>query len=145
MSNRYAPEDIKVNVKLKIASLWASFMLLYIYVDYFHLYMPGALQSIQAGKVYVFDITQWFALVVLSLAMAPIWMIFVSVVLPAKINRIVNVIVAALHIPYMLSNLAGESWVHLYVAAAVEVAMLCTIIYLALKWPTVPMPSGREG
>lgn len=35
-------EDVKVNVKLKLAALWASFMFLYIYVDYFHLYMPGA-------------------------------------------------------------------------------------------------------
>lgn len=36
-----ALEDIKVSAKLKIAALWASFMFLYIYVDYFHLYMPG--------------------------------------------------------------------------------------------------------
>ena len=36
-----ALEDIKLNVKLKLAALWASFMFLYIYVDYFHLYMPG--------------------------------------------------------------------------------------------------------
>jgi hypothetical protein len=29
-----ALEDVKVNVKLKLAALWASFMFLYIYVDY---------------------------------------------------------------------------------------------------------------
>ena len=34
-----ALEDIKVNVKLKLAALWASFMFLYVYVDYFHLYL----------------------------------------------------------------------------------------------------------
>jgi len=41
-------EDIKVNVKLKLAALWASFMFLYIYVDYFHLYMPGSVEDILA-------------------------------------------------------------------------------------------------
>lgn len=52
-----ALEDTKVNLKLKIAMLWASFMFLYIYVDYFHLYMPGKIADIQAGRVFVFDIT----------------------------------------------------------------------------------------
>lgn len=53
-----ALEDIKVNVKLKLAALWASFMFLYIYVDYFHLFMPGSIEDILAGKMFVFDITQ---------------------------------------------------------------------------------------
>lgn len=55
-------EDIKVNVKLKLAALWASFMFLYIYVDYFHLYMPDSIKDILTGKVFVFDITQVFLL-----------------------------------------------------------------------------------
>ena len=51
-------EDIKVDVKLKIATLWATFMFLYIYVDYFALYMPGKIENIMRGRVFVFDITQ---------------------------------------------------------------------------------------
>ena len=43
-------QDIKVPVKLKLAALWASFMFLYIYVDYFALYMPGKIEGILAGK-----------------------------------------------------------------------------------------------
>jgi len=52
-----ALEDIKVSLKLKLATLWASFMFFYIYVDYFHLYMPGSLEDMLAGKAFVFDIT----------------------------------------------------------------------------------------
>jgi len=59
-------EDIKVNVKLKLAALWAGLMFLYIYVDYFHLYMPGKLGDIQAGRVFEFDITQGFLLAALA-------------------------------------------------------------------------------
>ena len=43
-------EDVAVNVKFKLAALWTSFMFLYIYVDYFHLYMPGTLEDLLAGK-----------------------------------------------------------------------------------------------
>ena len=42
MNSQKAPqkalEDIKVNVKLKLAAAWTSFMFLYIYVDYFRTY-----------------------------------------------------------------------------------------------------------
>jgi hypothetical protein len=65
MNNQNTLEDIKVNVKLKIAALWASFMFLYIYVDYFHLYMPGMVNDILQGKVFVFEITQGFLLAAL--------------------------------------------------------------------------------
>lgn len=129
-------QDITVSVKLKLASLWASFMFLYIYVDYFHLYMPNKIEDIQKGKVFVFDITQGFIFTALSLATIPILMIFLSVTLTARANRLTNIIVATVLIPYMLFNLVGEAWIHMIFAAAVEVVLLCLIIYLAWKWPS---------
>ncbi|MBL7922085.1 MAG: hypothetical protein JNJ40_17350 [Bacteroidia bacterium] len=130
-------EDSKVSVKLKLASLWTSFMFLYIYVDYFHLYMPNILTDIQKGKVFVFDITQGFIFIALFLATIPILMIFLSIVLPAKINRLTNIIAAIVLIPYMLFNLAGEAWLHMYFAAVVEVVLLCLIILYAYKWSRI--------
>ena len=131
-----ALEDPKVNLKLKIAMLWASFMFLYIYVDYFHLYMPGKIADIQAGRVFVFDITQGFLLAALASVTIPALMIFLSVALPAKVNRWTNIIIAAVYIPFTLSNLAGEAWMHMVFAAVVEVALLCLIIRYAWKWPS---------
>jgi hypothetical protein len=130
-------EDIKVNLKLKLAALWASFMFLYIYVDYFHLYMPGSIKDILAGKVFVFDISYVFLLVAMIFVTIPTLMIFFSVALPAKINRWTNIIVATVFIPYMLFNLVGEAWAHMYLAAAVEVVLLCFIIRYAWKWPRI--------
>ena len=129
-------EDIKVSLKLKLAALWTSFMFLYIYVDYFALYMPGKIEGILKGKVFVFDITQVFLLLAMAFVVIPVLMIFLSVALPAKVNRWTNIIVATVFIPYMLFNLAGEAWVHMYIAAAVEVVLLCLIIYYAWKWPS---------
>ena len=141
MNTRKTPqntlEDITVSIKQKLATLWASFMFLYIYVDYFHLYMPGSLKDILAGKVFVFDISYVFLLIAMIFVAIPTLMIFLSVVLPAKVNRWTNIIVATVFIPYMLFNLAGEAWVHMYFAAALEVVLLCLIIRYAWKWPRI--------
>jgi len=128
-------EEFKVSVQLKLATLWTSFMFLYIYVDYFHLYMPNSIKDILAGKVFVFDISYVFLLIAMIFVAIPTMMIFLSVVLPAKVNRLTNMVVATVFIPYMLFNLVGEAWVHMYFAAALEVALLCVIIRYAWKWP----------
>lgn len=128
-------EDMKTNVKMKLAALWASFMFLYIYVDYFHLYMPGSIKEILAGKMYVFDITQVALLIGLVSVTIPAVMIFLSVALPAEANRQTNIIAATVYIPYTLFNLAGEAWIHMFFGAAVEVVLLLLIIRYAWKWP----------
>jgi hypothetical protein len=132
-----ALEEIKVNVKVKLAAIWASFMFFYTYVDYFHLYMPGSLKDMLAGKVFVFDITQGFLLVTLILVAIPVLMIFLSVALPAKVNRWANIIIATVYIPYTLFNLAGEAWMHMVFGAVEEVVLLCLIIRYAWKWPRI--------
>jgi hypothetical protein len=130
-------EDIIVSVKLKLAALWASFMFLYIYVDYFHLFMPGTLKEMLVGKVFVFDITQGFLLIAIASVTIPALMIFLSVALPAKVNRWANIIIAAVYIPYTLFNLAGVAWMHMIFAAVVEVLLLSIIIRYAWKWPRI--------
>jgi len=135
MKSQNALEDLKVNLKLKLASLWTGFMFLYIYVDYFHLYMPGKIEDIQTGRVFVFDITQGFLLGALVSVTIPALMIFISVALPAMVNRWTNIIIAAVYIPFTLFNLAGEAWLHMIFGAVVEVVLLCLIIRYAWKWP----------
>jgi len=132
-----ALDDFKVSLQVKLATLWASFMFLYCYVDYFHLYMPGTLKDILAGKVFVFDISYVFLLIAMIFVTIPTLMIFLSVALSAKVNRWTNIIVAAVFIPYMLFNLAGVAWMHMYFAAAVEVVLLVLIIRYAWKWPRI--------
>lgn len=129
------PDYHTLSLKLKLAALWASFMFLYIYVDYFHLFMPNALSDMLAGKVFTFDVSQTFLLIVMILVAIPSFMIFLSVAMPNKINRWVNPIVAVIFIPYMLFNLVGVAWMHMYFAAALEVVHLILIAYYARKLP----------
>ncbi|MFY7900597.1 MAG: DUF6326 family protein [Chitinophagaceae bacterium] len=130
-------QPINVSINLKLASLWASFMFLYIYVDYFALYMPGKINDILKGKVFVFDITQYFHLIALISVSIPALMIFLSVALPANINRWINIVIAIVYIPYSLFNLVGEAWMHMFFAATVEVLLLSIVIFYAWKWPRV--------
>ncbi|GAB3991585.1 hypothetical protein GCM10028807_21900 [Spirosoma daeguense] len=130
-------QDTRVNFKLKLTTLWTSFMFLYIYVDYFTLYMPGKIEDILKGRVFIFEITQGFLLLALVSITIPALMIFLSVALPAKVNRWANIIIATVYIPYTLFNLAGEDWIHMAFGAVVEVVLLCIIIRYAWNWPRV--------
>jgi hypothetical protein len=129
-------DEQKVNVRVKLAALWTSFMFLYIYVDYFALYMPKKIEDILNGRVFTFDITQGFIFTALFLATISILMISLSVLLKARASRLINIIVAIALVPYMLFNLAGEAWPHMIFAAIVEVVLLALIVRTAVKWQT---------
>jgi hypothetical protein len=130
-------EEQKVNVRVLLAALWASFMFLYIYVDYFSVYMPGKIEDILNGVVFEFDISRTFLITALVSVSIPALMIFLSTALPAKISRMTNIIVGAIYIPYSLFNLAGEAWPHMIFGATVEVVLLAMIIRYAKNWPTI--------
>ena len=132
-----ALEDIKVNLKIKLASLWTAAMFLIIYLDYFALYMPEKIEGIESRHIYVFNITQGFFLAALASVSFPALMIFLSVALPAAINRWTNIISATVYIPYMLFNLAGEAWMHMVFGAVLEVILFCLVIRYAWRWPRV--------
>lgn len=136
-TNIYLPEEAKISVRLKIASVWTSFMFLYIYVDYFHLYMPGSLNDMLAGKVFIFDISQLFLLTGLASVTIPALMIFLSTTLTANVNRWTNIVVATIYIPYTLFNVLGEYYIHIFFGAAVEVVLLLLVVFFAWKWPRI--------
>lgn len=126
--------SIQANVPIKLAASWASFMFLYIYVDYFALYMPGQIAELQRGIVFEFNITPIFLLIALVSVTIPALMIFLSVVLQFNVSRLANIIVAIIYIPYSLVNLIGVAWVHMFFGAAVEIILLGFIIRYAWRW-----------
>lgn len=128
-------QDKKIDVKVKLAALWASFMFLYIYVDYFALYMPGKIEDILQGKVFIYTINTAFLGAALVSVSLPALMITFSLTLTANLNRWLNLVMAIIYIPYSLINLAGEAWPHMLYGALVEVVLLSLIIRFAWFWP----------
>ena len=135
-TNQKTPQNVleDIRVTMKLAALWTSLMFLIIYLDYFHLYMPGSIKEIMAGKMFVFDITQVSLMMGMAVVTIPALMISLSFVLSAKVNRWTNMIVAALYIPFILFNLAGVTWMHMVFGAVVQVVLLLLIIRYAWKW-----------
>ncbi|RKS76376.1 hypothetical protein BZB76_1730 [Actinomadura pelletieri DSM 43383] len=134
-------EDLRMPVQVKIASAWSSFMFLYIYVDYLALYKPGFLDDLLAGRVHDFDTGPTFVGLALTLMAVPILMILLSATLPARANRITNLVVAALYIPVTVYNAAGETWSYSYFYAlsiGLEVLLLAFILRSAWTWPRQP-------
>ncbi len=135
-------QDPGIPVQAKLAAAWTSFMFLYIYVDYLHLYKPGAIENILAGIVFEFDISQTFVVVALMLMAIPILMILLSIALPAPVNRTLNLVVASLYIPVSAFNVIGESWILFYgLGVVIELILLAYILRSAWTWPPTFSPS----
>ena len=129
-------EDVKINVKIKLSVLWAALMFLFLYVDYFGLYVPGYLEDVIAGKMGPFPTTQVALLAATTFMIIPSLMVFLSLTLKPKANRWANIIVGILFIVAQLSsNFVGEPWAYYIFASIVEVVLLSLIIGYAWKWP----------
>ena len=140
-----ALEDRQIPVQAKLAAAWTSFMFLYIYVDYLHLYKPGVIDDILAGVVWEFNISQTFVTVALTSVAIPILMVMLSMTLPARANRTINLVVASLYVPYSMFNLVGGSWMYFYgLGVVLEVIVLAVILRFAWTWPRTSSPSMPE-
>ena len=129
-------EDLRMPVRAKLAAAWTSVMFLYIYVDYLHLYKPGTIDDILDGVVYEFDISQALLTIFLASVAVPGLMIVLSVILPARANRVINLLVPSVYIPYSAFELAGESWTFFYgLGVGIELLLLALILRSAWTWP----------
>jgi hypothetical protein len=133
---RSTPEDLRMPVQAKLAAAWTSLMFLYIYVDYFQLYKPGAIDQIRGGVVWELDISQTFVVIGLTSVAIPALMVMLSTTLPARVNRATNLVVASLYIPLSMFNAVGESWIYFYgLSIGLEVLLLAFILRSAWTWP----------
>lgn len=79
-------ENPKVNIKIKLAALWASVTFCYLYGDYFELYTPGKIDSLLTGKN-ILDSPTKILIASIILAISSV-MVAASVLLKPKLNRI---------------------------------------------------------
>ncbi|MFC3448536.1 DUF6326 family protein [Amycolatopsis speibonae] len=144
-------EDPRIPVKAKLAAAWTGVMFLYAYVDILAFFKPGVVTDILAGVVFKFEISQPLYVLFLTLMAIPIFMVVLSMTLPARANRVTNLIVASVQIPYAAFNMAGGSWPYFYgLGVALEVILLVLILRYAWTWPrtapavaTTAIPDGE--
>lgn len=128
--------DFEVNIRVKLAALWASVTFCYLYGDYFELYTPGKIDSLITSQN-VLDTPNKLLIASILLAI-PSVMVAASVLLPPKINRLLNIIFGSLFTLMMLfiGINSFTEWYGFYVFLAfLESALTFLIVYFAVKWP----------
>lgn len=132
--NPTALSDIKLHVRFKLSALWASLMFCYIYGDYFGLYVPGQLQGMLAGAGPVGPVSQ-ASLVGTALMLAvPGLMVFLSLVLPPRLCRWLNIVLGLFYTAIMLLTMPGAWWFYITLGA-IEVVLSLLIVAFAWRWP----------
>jgi hypothetical protein len=129
-------EDFKINIKIKLSLFWTSVTLIYLYGDYFELYIPNKTQGLVTGDNLLNSPLNLF-LAALLLAI-PAVMLILSIVLKPSINRVLNIIFGIFFTAIMLliAFTSIEPWRAFYVFYAIlESGITSLIVWYAFKWP----------
>jgi len=125
------------DVKIKLAATWIAAMFCYIYGDIFGFYVPGHLEKIMAGDLPIGSpITLLAAAILLSI---PGFLVVLSVTLPQKSNRLVNIIMGIFHIVLVIVSIfipPVSFDIYFIYLTIVEVGFNTLTIWYAWKWST---------
>ncbi len=131
-------EDVKINVKIKLAGLWAAVMFLYVYADLFGFYKTGFIEELIAGELLGIQITQVFLLGIAIFMAIPSIMVFLPIILKAKANRWANIIVGISYAGVLLTTTMinpGGIWAYYMLYVIVEAVLIALMVWYAWKWP----------
>lgn len=131
-------EAFRGPTNIRLALLWASLMFLYVYNDYFSLYLPGTIDGMSKGSFGPMGRASDGLLVGLSILLAvPSVMIFLSAVLPPLLSRWLNVGLGVVYTGIEGLTLFGSPVFYKIIALA-EIALTGLIVWYALCWPKAP-------
>lgn len=132
-------QEIQVNIRIKLALLWATMIGLWIYADFFQLFTPFKLKSMLELKGPFGEMTPETLMFYAMLLILPTLMIPASIFLKAALSKWLNIVMAVLYATISLLIMLGswkEKWLRFYVLyQVVEVFVFVLIIKTAWNWP----------
>lgn len=131
-------KDVQLDIKHKLSALWIAVMCCYIYGDFFSLFTPGHIEDLMNGQSGAGPTTPLKLLSFAILMTLPSLMIFFSIQLKAKWNRVLNIGVGlfftAIMILVVLTSL--NEWMLFYTyLGIIEIVLTLMIVWLSWKWP----------
>ena len=128
-------EDLKINVKIKLAALWVAVMFCYVYDVILTFFKPGMLEEIIAGDVPLGSQVSLLGAAILMVI--PSVMIFLSLILKPKVNRGVNIILGVVYIVVNITNLLSlkDPWAYMVFYNILESVLALLIVWYAWNWP----------
>lgn len=128
--------DPPLPLRLKLSALWASLTFCYLYGDYFGLYKPGKLQHMLEGAGPLGQASQGSLLFVSLLLAIPGLMVLLTLALPARLTRWLNLGLAVFYAIFVALTMPGAWWFYL-AYSSIEIALCGAIAWLAWRWPRV--------
>jgi hypothetical protein len=129
-------KDVKIDVKIKLAALWVALMFCYTYADILGFYAPGNLKELLSGEIAGIQMTQGLLLGSAILMAIPTAMVFLSLALKAKANRLANIIVGIVYMGVLGSTfLTGRNPAYYIFYAIAKAMLIALIVWHASKWP----------
>ena len=125
-----------IDVRIRMAALWATTMMIFAYVDLFSLFRPDFRAALDQGKVFVFDVGQPFLLGATIYVIIPSLMIYLSLVMPRRLNRVVSISLAGIYAITIVGGAIGE-WNYYVLGSAVEFVLLALVIRHSWTWRAV--------
>ncbi len=130
-------QDVKINAKIKLSILWVALMFFYLYNDVLSLFRRDIIEEVLSGEMGGMQVTQTFLFGAAVLMAIPIFMVFLSLALPARVNRWTNIIVGIFHAIVLLATqlVPGETWAHYRLYEILEAVFIALIVWTAWRWP----------
>ena len=108
-------------------------LFIFAYVDLFSLYRPDVRADLEAGRLFAFDISQTFLFLSTLYIVLPSLMIYLTLVLPRGINRVLNIALAAGYAVTIVASAVSE-WGYYILGSAAEAVLLGTVAYHVWTW-----------
>lgn len=124
----------RIDTRLRISALWIAMLFVFAYVDLFSLYRPDVRSDLEAENLGGFDIDQTFLFLTTLYIVIPSLMVYLTLIMRPRTNRVVNIVVAAVYGLTVIGGAVGE-WNYYLLGSGVEVILLALVLHHAWTWP----------
>jgi len=132
----------KINVRLKISALWIVYMFIYIYTDYYKMYVPGKINEMISGFYDEIRITQVILFALSAVTIIPALMIFLTLSIKAKVNRWLNIVFGMLHICVGVVAIIDSTWAFWTFYCSLLICVAALIVIYSWKWPKADLTNN---
>ena len=130
--------DTTIDVKLVLSALWTGMLFVFAYVDIFGFYRADVLNAALSGEVGAtgLAVDQLFLTGTVVYVLLPSVMAVASLLLPPRVYRTANIVLACLCAATIVGTCVGEHWAYYLLGSLVEVVILAFVAHTAWTWPT---------
>ena len=126
--------EMRIDARLKISALWIVYMFLFIYIDYYKLFMPEEIKNMMSGMLDGDKLSQMQILLFAIITIIPAIMIFLTISIKAQISRLINIILGLAYTAIGAVSLISQSWPFWIFLNTLLVVVASLIVIFSWRW-----------